>query len=279
MGGIKIVTDSASDLAPDLAERHDITVVPLTIRFGDEEFLDRRDLTPDEFWSRCATSPVLPETSAPSPGAFQDAFEKASGAGYDGAVCICLSAALSATLQAATAAAQSVADDFPVRVIDSRSITMGQGLMALAAARLSAEGKAIDDVAGLTHELITRTRVFGALDTLDYLKKGGRIGGASAFLGSLLSIKPIIEVRDGVVEAESRQRTRTRSLRYLVDKVRQQGTIEQLSVLSAAAPDVEDLLTMLAEVYPREDTILADVGPIIGAHSGPGTVGVTFLVP
>src|SRR5213082_1404631 len=279
MGGIKIVTDSASDLAPDLAERHDITVVPLTIRFGDEEFLDRRDLTPDEFWSRCATSPVLPETSAPSPGVFQDAFEKASGAGYDGAVCICLSAALSATLQAATAAAQSVADDFPVRVIDSRSITMGQGLMALAAARLSAEGKGIDDVAGLTHELITRTRVFGALDTLDYLKKGGRIGGASAFLGSLLSIKPIIEVRDGVVEAESRQRTRTRSLRYLVDKVRQQGTIEQLSVLSAAAPDVEDLLTMLAEVYPREDTILADVGPIIGAHSGPGTVGVTFLVP
>ncbi len=180
MGGIKIVTDSASDLAPDLAERHDITVVPLTIRFGDEEFLDRRDLTPDEFWSRCATSSVLPETAAPSPGAFQDAFEKASGAGYDGAVCICLSAALSATLQAATAAAQAVADDFPVRVIDSRTITMGQGLMALAAARLSAEGKGIDDVAGLTHELITRTRVFGALDTLDYLKKGGRIGGASA---------------------------------------------------------------------------------------------------
>ncbi len=94
-----------------------------------------------------------------------------------------------------------------------------------------------------------------------------------------MSIKPIIEVRDGVVEAESRQRTRTRSLRYLVDKVRQQGTIEQLAVLSAAAPDVEDLLTMLAEVYPREDMILADVGPIIGAHSGPGTVGVTFLVP
>lgn len=279
MGGIKIVTDSASDLAPDLAERHDITVVPLTIRFGDTEFLDRRDLTPDEFWSRCTSSPVLPETAAPPPGAFQQTFEQAAAAGHDGVVCICLSAALSATFQAATSAAQSVGGDFPVRVIDSRSITMGQGMMALSAARLSAEGKGIDDVAGLVQELMTRTRVFGALDTLDYLKKGGRIGGASAFLGSLLSIKPIIEVRDGVVEAESRQRTRTRSLRYLVDKVRQHGTIEQLAVLNAAAPDIEDLRTMMAEVYPREETILADVGPIIGAHSGPGTVGVVFQVP
>jgi DegV family protein with EDD domain len=279
MGGIKIVTDSASDLAPDLAERHDITVVPLTIRFGDTEFLDRRDLTPEQFWSRCGSSSVLPETAAPSPGAFQQTFEQAASDGYDGIVCICLSGALSATCQAATSAAQAVGGDVPVRVIDSRSITMGQGLMALSAARLSAEGKGIDDVAGLVQELVTRTRVFGALDTLDYLKKGGRIGGASAFLGSLLSIKPIIEVRDGVVEAESRQRTRTRSLRYLVDKVRQQGTIEQLSVLNAAAPDIEDLLTMMAEVFPREDTILGDVGPVIGAHSGPGTVGVTFQVP
>jgi DegV family protein with EDD domain len=166
-----------------------------------------------------------------------------------------------------------------MRVIDSRSITMGQGLMALSAARLSAEDKGLEDVAGLVQELISRTRVYGALDTLENLKKGGRIGGASAFLGSLLSIKPIIVVRDGVVEAESRQRTRTRSLRYLVDKVQQQGTIEHLCVLSAAAPDIEDLLSMLAEVFPREDMIQGDVGPVIGAHSGPGTVGVTFQVP
>ncbi len=279
MGGIKIVTDSASDLAPDMAERHDISVVPLTIRFGDTELLDRRDLTPDQFWSRCASSSVLPETAAPSPGAFQQTFEQAAADGYDGIVCICLSSALSATFQSATAGAQAMGDAIPMRVIDSRSITMGQGLMALSAARLSAEGKGLEDVAGLVQELISRTRVYGALDTLENLKKGGRIGGASAFLGSLLSIKPIIVVRDGVVEAESRQRTRTRSLRYLVDKVQQQGTIEHLCVLSAAAPDIEDLLSMLAEVFPREDMIQGDVGPVIGAHSGPGTVGVTFQVP
>ncbi len=279
MGGIKIVTDSASDLAPELAEQHNITVVPLTIRFGDTEFLDRRDLTPDQFWSRCASSAVLPETSAPSPGAFQQAFEEAADGGYDGAVCISLSSALSATLQSATAAAEALGDRFPVRVIDSCSITMGEGLQALSAARMSAEGKGIEDVALLTQDLVARTRVFGAIDTLDYLKKGGRISGGRALLGSLLSFKPIIEMRDGRVEAESRQRTRTRSLHYVVDKVRQHDKIEQLALLNAAAPDFATFQDMMAEVFPREDTILADVGPIIGAHSGPGTVGATFLVP
>jgi DegV family protein with EDD domain len=279
MGGIKIVTDSASDLAPDLADQHDITVVPLTIRFGDTEFLDRRDLTPDQFWSRCASSPVLPETAAPSPGAFKQAFEEASDGGYDGVVCICLSAAVSATFQSAGAAAESLGGKFPVRVIDSRSITMGEGLQALAAARMGADGKGLEDVALLTQDLVARTRLFGAIDTLEYLRKGGRISGGRALLGSLLSFKPIIEIRDGVVEAESRQRTRTRSLQYVVDKVRQQEHIEQLAVLNAAAPDIETFVDMMAEVFPREDTIRADVGPIIGAHSGPGTVGVTFLVP
>ncbi|HEX4538799.1 MAG TPA: DegV family protein [Acidimicrobiales bacterium] len=279
MAGIKIVTDSASDLAPDLAERHDITVVPLTIRFGDTEFLDRRDLTPEQFWSRCETSPVLPETAAPSPGAFRQVFEEAADSGYDGAVCISLSSALSATFQSASAGAESLGSRFPVRVIDSCSITMGEGLIALSAARMSADGKGLEDVTLLTQELVTRTRLYGAIDTLDYLKKGGRISGGRALLGSLLSFKPIIEVRNGLVEAESRQRTRSRSLRYVVDKVRQHDHIEQLAIMDAAAPDIGTFRDMMAEVFPREDTILGDVGPVIGAHSGPGTLGVTFLVP
>jgi DegV family protein with EDD domain len=276
MAGIRIVTDSACDLPPELADEYQIDVVPLTIRFGDEELLDRRDLTPEQFWARCASSPRLPETAAPAPGAFQEAYRRAAQEGATGIVCVNLSSALSATYQAAVTAAQAVAGEVPVRVVDSRSVSIAQGLMALTAARMAREGKALDDVAGAAEDLVARTRVFAALDTLENLKKGGRIGGAEAFLGSLLSIKPIIEVRDGVVESESRQRTRGRSLQYLVDKVRQFGEVENLAVVHARAPDLDQLLDLLAPVYPRERILVGQVGPVIGTHAGPGTIGVAF---
>jgi len=277
--GVRIVTDSACDLPPEVSEENQIDIVPLTIRFGEEELLDRRDLTPEQFWARCASSPRLPETAAPSPGAFQEAYKRAADEGAAGIVCVNLSSALSATYQSAVTAAQSVAGRVPVRVVDSRSVSIAQGLMVLAAARMAREGKSLDDVAGAAEDLVGRTRVFAALDTLENLKKGGRIGGAEAFLGSLLSIKPIIEVRDGVVESESRQRTRSRSIQYLVEKVRQFGEVENLAVVHARAPDVNQLVDLLAAVYPRERILVGQVGPVIGTHAGPGTIGVAFHVP
>jgi len=277
--GVRIVTDSACDLPPEVSEENQIDIVPLTIRFGEEELLDRRDLTPEQFWARCASSPRLPETAAPSPGAFQEAYKRAADEGAAGIVCVNLSSALSATYQSAVTAAQSVAGRVPVRVVDSRSVSIAQGLMVLAAARMAREGKSLDDVAGAADDLVGRTRVFAALDTLENLKKGGRIGGAEAFLGSLLSIKPIIEVRDGVVESESRQRTRSRSIQYLVEKVRQFGEVENLAVVHARAPDVNQLVDLLAAVYPRERILVGQVGPVIGTHAGPGTIGVAFHVP
>ena len=279
MPGVRIVTDSACDLPPEVSEENQIDIVPLTIRFGEEELLDRRDLTPEQFWARCASSPRLPETAAPSPGAFQEAYQRAADEGAAGIVCVNLSSALSATYQSAVTAAQSVAGRVPVRVVDSRSVSIAQGLMVLAAARMAREGKSLDDVAGAAEDLVGRTRVFAALDTLENLKKGGRIGGAEAFLGSLLSIKPIIEVRDGVVESESRQRTRSRSIQYLVEKVRQFGEVENLAVVHARAPDVNQLVDLLAAVYPRERILVGQVGPVIGTHAGPGTIGVAFHVP
>ena len=279
MPGVRIVTDSACDLPPEVSEENQIDIVPLTIRFGEEELLDRRDLTPEQFWARCASSPRLPETAAPSPGAFQEAYKRAADEGAAGIVCVNLSSALSATYQSAVTAAQSVAGRVPVRVVDSRSVSIAQGLMVLAAARMAREGKSLDDVAGAADDLVGRTRVFAALDTLENLKKGGRIGGAEAFLGSLLSIKPIIEVRDGVVESESRQRTRSRSIQYLVEKVRQFGEVENLAVVHARAPDVNQLVDLLAAVYPRERILVGQVGPVIGTHAGPGTIGVAFHVP
>lgn len=276
---VRVVTDSASDLPPELASDLDIEIVPLTVRFGDEELVDRRDLSPKEFWARVADSPVLPETAAPSPGAFEKAYRHAAELGADSVVCITLSAALSATFQAAQLGAQTVAPDLPVRVIDSRAATMAQGLMALAAGRLAREGGSSEEVAAAVEDLIGRTRTYGALDTLENLRKGGRIGSAQAFFGSMLSIKPIIQIVDGKVEPESRQRTRSRSLRYLVDKVRHFGQVEDVAVMHGVAPDVEDFLDQLGEIYPRESIIVGDVGAVIGAHAGPRVIGVTFHVP
>ncbi|HEX2040047.1 MAG TPA: DegV family protein [Acidimicrobiales bacterium] len=279
MAGTRVVTDSACDLPPELAEELDIEIVPLTIRFGEESFVDRKDLSPAEFWSRMASSPVLPETSAPSPGAFEEAFRKAAAEGATGVVCVTLSSALSATHQAAVLGAKAVGDLVPVRVVDSRAVSLGQGLMAVAAARLGKQGKGLDDCVGAAEDLVSRTRIYGALDTLENLKKGGRIGSAQALLGSVLSIKPIIELADGKVEPESKQRTRSKSLRYLVEKVRQFPRVEDLAVMHGDAPDVDELLDLLGAVYPREDILVAQIGAVIGTHGGPRIIGVTFHVP
>jgi DegV family protein with EDD domain len=279
MADIRVVTDSSCDLPQALADQHNIEIVPLTIRFGDEELVDRRDLTPKEFWAKCAATPVLPETAAPSPGAFEAAFRKAADEGCKGVVSINLSSDLSATFQSAQLAAQAVADVIPVRVVDSKSITMGLGVMALSAAVLAEQGKSIDDVAGAAEDLVPRTRVYGALNTLENLKKGGRIGGAQALAGSLLSIKPIIEVRDGKVEQESKQRTRARSLRYLADKVAAAGDLDYLAVMHGESPDLEEFLDLLTPVRKREDIVIGDIGAVIGTHGGPGVMGVAFIVP
>jgi DegV family protein with EDD domain len=275
--GIRVVTDSACDLPQSLVDELKIDIVPLSIRFGAEEFVDRRDLTPEQFWSRCAASSVLPETAAPSPGAFGAAYQRAAEDGCDGVVCINLAAALSATYQAAVQAAGD--SPVPVKVVDSTSITLGQGIMVLAGARAAAAGKSLDDVAGAVEDLVPRTRVFGALDTLEYLKKGGRIGSARALLGSVLAVKPILRIQDGTVAEESKQRTRARALSYLIDKVKEAGAIENLGVLNGASPDLETFLDMLGPLYPRADIVVGDIGPVIGSHCGPGTLGVTYHTP
>jgi DegV family protein with EDD domain len=277
MARVRVVTDSGSDLPAEMAESHSITIVPLSIRFGDEEFVDGSTLSADAFWARCSASPVLPETSAPSPGAFQTAFLAAANDGYDGVVCINLSAGVSATHQSARTAAEAVSDRIPVRVIDSRSMTMGQGLIALDASDRVASGSTLDEVSAGVEALIPRTRVYGAVDTLEHLEKGGRIGGARALLGSLLSIKPVLAVIDGAVGEESKQRTRSRSLQYLADKARSASSVSRLAVCNGAAPDIDIFLAMLTEVESEHPLVVVDLGPVIGTHTGPGTVGLCLI--
>lgn len=272
---VRIVTDSASDLPKDVVAEHGIAVVPLTVRFGDDREIVDGSITPEDFWVRCQSSAMLPQTSAPSAGDFEEAFRKA-GAGGDGVVCVTLASGLSATYSAATAAAAAVSSDVAVRVVDSRTASMGEGLVALAAAESAATGAALDEVEAAARSAADKTKVYAALDTLENLKKGGRIGGAQAFLGSLLSIKPIIEVGNGAVEPESKQRTRTRAMQYLVEKARAAGPHARLAVVHGRAPDVEEFTDMLANVAPEGGIIVSDVGAVIGAHSGPRLLGVTF---
>jgi DegV family protein with EDD domain len=277
MHGIRVVTDSACDLPDDLLAEMGIGLVPLHIRFGDDELVDRVELTTKEFWARQATSATLPETSAPSPGAFHQMFEALAAEGATGVVCVNLSSKLSATIQAARQAGRELEGTLPVRIVDSLSVTMGEGLVVMEAAQRAAAGATIDEVVAATELAVSRVKVFGAIDTLQNLKKGGRIGGAAALVGSLLAIKPVIEVRDGVVEQESKQRTRARSLQYLADKVLAAGPIARLAVFSADAPDLDQLLDLLDGVRPTERMLLGDVGPVIGTHCGPGAIGAAWL--
>lgn len=273
---VGIVCDSGSDLPSALAEERGIVLVPLHIRFGTTELVDREQLSTEEFWARCATAAELPETSAPSPGAFTTAFESMAAGGADGIVCVTLSSKLSATGEAAGQAARSFGD-VPVRVVDSLSVTIGEGMVALAAADAAARGSDLAGVVSAAESARARLSVYGAIDTLDNLRKGGRIGGAAAALGTLLSIKPVIEVRNGVVEQESRQRTRAKSLRYLAEKVQAAGALERLAVMSAAATDLDQFLELLADVKSQQPRITADIGPVIGTHAGPGAIGVAWV--
>jgi DegV family protein with EDD domain len=274
---VGLVTDSSCDLPAELVERWGIEIVPLTIRFGDEELVDREELSTDEFWARCARSPVLPSTAAPAPGRFEQAYRALAERGATSIVAVTISGALSATMQSAELAARAV-EGLDVRVVDSRTVTLGLGTIALAAAELAADGAEADAVEGLARELVARTRVFGALDTLENLKKGGRIGNAKALLATALSIKPIIEVADGVVEQHGKQRTRTKALAFLVDKVASfQGRVEHLAVMHAAADDVDQFVAQLRPHAPA-GIVVGQIGPVIGAHAGPRTIGVAFQV-
>jgi DegV family protein with EDD domain len=272
---VGIVTDSSCDLPEDLVRTWGIEVVPLSIRFGDEELVDREQLTTAEFWARCAASPDLPSTAAPSPGRFEESYRRLVDGGATGILVVTISGALSATMQSAELAARALTD-VDVRIVDSRTVSLGLGTIALACAEAAAAGQDLDAVAALADDLVARTRVFGALDTLDNLRKGGRIGNAKALLATALNIKPIIEVAGGVVEQHGKQRTRSKALTFLVDKVASyRGRIEHLAVLHADCSDVDAFVDRLRPLTDGE-IIVGQIGPVIGAHAGRGTIGVAF---
>jgi DegV family protein with EDD domain len=275
---VQIVTDSAADIPAEKAAALGIRVVPLSIRFGDEEFTDGVNLSTEEFYAKMATTSELPATAAPAPGAFEAAMRDAGSSG-DPVVCINLSSALSATMQSAENAARAIGGDLDVRVLDSKSITAGQGMQVLAAAEAAAAGAGPDEITALIEDLRSRTHVFGALNTLDNLKKGGRIGGAQALLGGLLSIKPIIDISTGSVEEASKQRTRGKALVWLRDRIFQEPDVADLALCHGMADDVEELLALLAPRYSAEQITTWTIGPVIGTHGGPAVIGFAWHRP
>ena len=278
MPGIQVVTDSACDLPRELAESLGVKIVPLSIRFGDEELTDGVELSTKEFWDRVVTGPHMPETSAPSPGAFQAAFTDAADSGMDGVVCLNLSSKVSATYQAAKTAADAVSDRIAVEVIDSLTVTMGLGLLVMEAVELAKSTSSLEDLVDRLEDVRARVRVFGVVDSLDFLRKGGRIGGASHLVGSLLSIKPVLEVKDGVVEVDSKQRTRSRATEYLVSKAIEAGPLDRLALADGASSDAAQVAERLRRVKTEHPLELTGLGPVVGSHTGPGSLGLCFII-
>jgi DegV family protein with EDD domain len=274
---VRIVTDSTADLTPEQQRAAGITVVPLNVHFGDEVFRDHVDLSADEFFRRLKASSQLPHTSQPSVGAFEEAYRTLLEGG-DEIVSVHLSSKVSGTYNSALMAAQSVGDG-KVDVVDSLSTSMALGFMALEGAKLATAGRDRQAVAACLQGLVPKARVICVVDTLTYLERGGRIGKARALLGSLLNVKPILQLKDGEVVPVGRARGRPQSLSRLVELLQRDGKVSQLAIMHGAAQvDAEQLRERVASSYPGLDIQLTEIGAVLGTHTGPGVIGFTYLV-
>jgi len=274
---IRIVTDSTCDLPPATIDRYGITVLPLHIHFGRESFRDGVEMSRAEFYARLPDANPAPTTAAPGADLFKQAYDKLA---YSGATEI-LSIHISATLSAVTDVARVAAQDYrrvPVTVVDAQQLSGGVGFVVEAAAQAAAEGLALPGVLARIAERIQRTHVFAALDTLEYLRRSGRMNGVIAGLGSLLQLKPILRMHQGKAGAE-RVRTSTRALARLVEILQEVGPVAQAMLLHAHAPERAAQLYALARPWlPEGELPSVEITPVIGAHIGPGTVGLAVVV-
>jgi DegV family protein with EDD domain len=271
---IKVVTDSGADIPRDLLAKYHIDMVALDVRLGTDESGNLTGLIPEEFWRRVRASNLMVETSAPSPGAYISAFLRARDEGFDAVCCITLSSDLSGVYQTACLAANEVSEQIAVRVVDSRWGSVSQALLVLDAAQRCANKQDLDELCGYVKAQIPTLEAVGALDSLECLRRGGRIGPAQAFFGALFSIKPVITMKGGLMAGASRQRTRASSLRYLTEVVAAASPIRSLVIAHADAEDIDDFLEMASPLFPagEDKTVTTYMGPVMGAHLGPGAI-------
>ena len=279
MSRVAIFTDSASDFDPVLAAAEGITIVPLLVTFGSETFKAGVDLSTEAFWERMvAPDAPFPKTAASSPGDFKDAYEAAFDAGAEAIVSVHVAGTLSGTIKSAQIA-RDMLPDREIHVVDSQGASMAEGILARMGVELAADGWSAADIAERLESRVGDMRIYLTLETLEYLKKGGRISGAQAAIGTLLSVKPIIRVQDGVVETIDKVRTRSKAREKMIEYITERP-IERLAILHTISPDVEafrdEVLTRAPELSASDVTIDI-VGASVGPHLGPGCVGAAIL--
>ncbi len=279
MSKVILITDSTAYIPQELVERYSIQVAPQILIWGEETYEDGVDIHPDEFYARLKTAKVMPTTSQATPQTFQKIFAKILDEG-NAALAILISEKLSGTIASAVQAKEHF-PGAPIEIVDSYSTAMAMGFQVLAVARAAQEGASLQECKQLAEEARRHTGVVFAVDTLEFLHRGGRIGGASRYLGTALNIKPILELREGRVEAVERVRTRAKSIARVVELVEERIAGRQpvrLATLHAnAKQDAEELLRLGRERLQSVEHVFAEVSPVIGTHAGPGTVGLAFM--
>lgn len=277
MSGIGIVTDSTADLPPALLERYSVAMVPLVINWDGQTYRDKVDLSTAAFYRRLRTSKSLPKTGAPSLAAFETVFRERL-AQHDGLVCISLASRLSGTCEVARRAAQSV-DPARIAVVDSGSVSICMAWLVELAACGAQQGLGLGEIRERLEEMRSRLRVLALVETLEFLQRGGRIGRAAALAGTLLSVKPILSIKDGEVAPLERVRTMQGALRRLVELVVGLGNVERLGVIEGdAAANAGEVARQLQAHYPELAIDRGELGPVVGTHGGPGVVGVGVLL-
>ncbi len=274
---VKIVTDSLSDITDDLAQELGITVVPLYVRFGEEVYRDRVEITTDEFYHKLVHGDTFPTTTQPPPGDFVAVYKKLAKETGEILV-ITVSGALSGTYQSALQAKSMVEGKCRIEVIDSRMVAMGLGLIVIKVAKAAKAGANLDQLVDLARRAMSRSHLVIYFDTLKYLAKGGRIGKAQGLLGAMLSIKPILTVKDGEMAPLTRVRSLAAGLDYLYNFVPGFAKIEALAVEHATTPDEADaLVERLSSIFPKERIYRSIVSPVLGTHAGPTALALTVL--
>jgi len=274
---VKIVTDSVADLPPQVVRELGITVVPLVLRFGAETFRDGIDLNAAQFYEKLKTSRAFPATSVPPPQSYVEAYDRLAEEA-DAIVSVAVSSRLSATHEVALQAIGEMKKKCRVEVVDSETATMAEGFIVMKTAQAAQAGAELEEVMAVAYQNIPRAKFLAAFDTMEYLRRGGRIGRAQAFLGSMLKINPLITLKEGLVEPAGRTRSRAKAIDQLYDFVAGYTHIEELSVGDTACPeDAEALCERLGAIFPKERIYRSKMTPVIGAHTGPGLLLVAVL--